>query len=217
MVVRCILGCAPPQVFFSIPKQPSLRARWLEFLHFEEGGITANSRLCARHFTEECFKNLRRYEMGLVQVLHLTETAVPSVYTVGTSTNVKPLTRDVGIQCPAKTVTSLGVQAAFSTTKPKRRSKAVQVKPLCSTEDFGSNFHPLFITSTPIKRPRMENSGNEINDTSSDMFSLCPQNPVKQPAIHQEYPSWQSALVSCSSFHWGIIQTSLQGFLSSVP
>ncbi len=27
--------------------------------------------------------------MGLVQVLHLTETAVPSVYTVGTSTNVK--------------------------------------------------------------------------------------------------------------------------------
>ncbi len=89
MVVRCILGCAPPQVLFAIPKQPRLRVRWLQFLHFEEGGITANTRLCARHFTEECFKNLRRYEVGLVQILHLTETAVPSVYTVGTSTNVK--------------------------------------------------------------------------------------------------------------------------------
>ncbi len=40
---------------------------------------------------------------------------------------------------------------------------AVQVKP----EDLGANFHPLSITSTSIKRPRMENSGNEINDTSS--------------------------------------------------
>ncbi len=89
MVVRCILGCAPPQVLFAIPKQPRLRVRWLQFLHFEEGGITANTRLCARHFTEECFKNLRRYEVGLVQILHLTETAVPSVYTAGTSTNVK--------------------------------------------------------------------------------------------------------------------------------
>ncbi|XP_042613795.1 uncharacterized protein LOC122145271 [Cyprinus carpio] len=172
MVVRCILGCAPPQVLFSIPKHPSLRARWLQFLHFEEGGITANSRLCARHFTEECFKNLRRYEMGLVRILYLTETAVPSVYTVGTSTNVKPLTRDVGIQCPAKTVTSIGAQAAFSTPKPKRRSKAVQVKPLCpsmtcSTVDLGDNFHPLFKMSTPIKRPRMGNSADEINDTSS--------------------------------------------------
>ncbi|XDV25738.1 hypothetical protein PO909_029605 [Leuciscus waleckii] len=123
MVVRCIFGCAPLQVLFPIPKQPSLHARWLEFLHFEGGGITAKSRMCARHFTKECFKNLRRYEMGLVQVLHLTDTAVPSVYTVGTSMNVKPLTRDVGCQCAAKTVTSIGMQAAFSIPKPKRWSK----------------------------------------------------------------------------------------------
>lgn len=45
---------------------------------------------------------------------------------------------------------------------------AVQVKPLCpsvscSTEDLGASFHPPFITSTPIKRPRMKNSADEIN------------------------------------------------------
>lgn len=40
---------------------------------------------------------------------------------------------------------------------------AVQVKSV----DLGANFHPLSITSTPIKRPRMENGGKEINDTSS--------------------------------------------------
>lgn len=49
---------------------------------------------------------------------------------------------------------------------------AVQVKPLCpsvscSTEDLGAFIDPPFITSTPIKRPRMENSADEIKDTSS--------------------------------------------------
>lgn len=45
---------------------------------------------------------------------------------------------------------------------------AVQVKPLsCSTEDLGAFIDPPFIMSTPIKRPRMENSADEIKDTSS--------------------------------------------------
>ncbi|KAK7164340.1 hypothetical protein R3I94_002902 [Phoxinus phoxinus] len=167
---------------------------------------------------------------------------------------------------------------------------AVQVEPLCpsvscSTEDLGAFIDPLFITSTLIKRPRMENSADEIKNTSSgtikdstkfdstyepditqedsqtacqplysaskyivyednllhlfrkcptcmhtctvnkfviwnlcvnhtDMFSLSPQNPLEQPAVHQEYPSWLSALVSSSSFHWVIIHTSS---LSSAP
>uniref|UniRef100_A0A673MQK4 THAP domain-containing protein 1 n=1 Tax=Sinocyclocheilus rhinocerous TaxID=307959 RepID=A0A673MQK4_9TELE len=178
MVVRCIFGCTSPQVLFAIPKEPSRRARWLEFLHFEEGGINANSRLCARHFTEDCFKNLKRYEMGLVQILHLSDTAVPSVYTVGVSMNVKPLTRDVGCQCAPKTVRNTGVQVAFSTPKPKRRSKAVQVKSWgpslsCSTADLGTMYDPPYLTSTLIKRPRMENSGTiEINDTSSGNVTI---------------------------------------------
>lgn len=89
MVMRCILGCSPPQTLFPIPKIPWLRARWLEFLHFDEGGITENTRLCARHFTQESFKNFRQYEMGFVKLLLLSNTAIPSVYTVGASPSVK--------------------------------------------------------------------------------------------------------------------------------
>lgn len=89
MVKRCVFGCFPLKTLFPIPKTPWLRARWLEFLHFEEGGITENSRLCSRHFTPECFQNLTQHEMGFAKVLCLTETAVPSVYTVGASPAAK--------------------------------------------------------------------------------------------------------------------------------
>ncbi|XP_057181510.1 uncharacterized protein LOC130548629 [Triplophysa rosa] len=167
MVVRCVFGCALPHVLFSIPKLPTLRSRWLEFLHFEEGGINEYSRVCARHFPKECFTNLRQYEMGSASCLHLTDAAVPSLYTVGVSMNVKPLTRDVACQCSVKSVRSTGAQAAISRPKPKLRSKAIQVKLFdCSTKDFGSIFNAPFLTSAPIKRPRLEDSADEIDNTS---------------------------------------------------
>lgn len=154
MVARCLLGCsnALTQILYPIPKQPCLRARWLAFLHFEEGGITSNSRLCARHFTEDCFKNWMQYEMGFVKVLHLLDTAVPSVYTVGPSANVKPLTRDVECQCSPKSVSSVKVQVALSSPKPKRRSKAVQVNLSCPsepTEDVTTQTPPPYSPDYP--------------------------------------------------------------------
>ncbi|XP_067239042.1 uncharacterized protein [Chanodichthys erythropterus] len=170
MVMRCILGCSPPQTLFPIPKIPWLRARWLEFLHFDEGGITENTRLCARHFTQESFKNFRQHEMGFVKLLLLSNTAIPSVYTVGASPSVKPPTRDVGCQCSPKSLKSTAVQAARSIPKPKRRSKAVQVKPpslsigmSCTMEHLGT---VLDVTSSPTsKRPRIKEE--EIDETWS--------------------------------------------------
>jgi len=41
--------------------------------------------MCSKHFTRECFKNWTEHEMGFVRYLSLTDNAVPSVYTVGTS------------------------------------------------------------------------------------------------------------------------------------
>ncbi|XP_051515836.1 uncharacterized protein LOC127418939 isoform X4 [Myxocyprinus asiaticus] len=172
MAKRCVFGCFPNKTLFSIPRLPWLRARWLEFLHFEEEGLTVNSRLCSRHFTPECFQNFTQHEMGFAKVLYLTDAAVPSVYTVGTSQSMKPLTRDVGCQCTAQTSKkSVSVQVSCSVSKPKRRSKAIQVKPLghsvgTSSENFGTNPEPQVLTSTPIKCPRMEESKVEFNDCS---------------------------------------------------
>ncbi len=89
MAKRCVFGCLPNTTLFSVPRPPWLRSRWREFLHFEEEGLTVNSRLCSRHFTPECFQNLTQHQMGFAKVLYLKNTAVPSVYTVGASQSMK--------------------------------------------------------------------------------------------------------------------------------
>ncbi|CAM4697361.1 unnamed protein product [Leuciscus chuanchicus] len=198
---RCVFGCGSPETLFPIPKIPWLRSRWLDFLHFGEGAISDRSRLCSKHFTRECFKNWTEHEMGFVRYLSLTDTAVPSVYTVGspqsstvvsettqqppprssdvehrltglpTELHVLPLTRDVACQCDAPSLKkSASIQTV--TQKLKRRSKAIQVKPLshsigitCSADNVGTSVEPPRLTSTPIKRPRMEDSA--FSDSST--------------------------------------------------
>ncbi|XP_036452700.1 zinc finger and BTB domain-containing protein 17-like isoform X1 [Colossoma macropomum] len=159
---RCVFGCSLPKPLFPFPKTPWLRARWLEFVHFEEGGIVENSRLCSRHFTSDCFRNLIQHEMGFTDTLLLTDTAVPSVYTVGASPAQKPITREEGCQCECPSTKNAGVQVMISSPRPKRRSKAIQVKPLgCSVtvtlseDNFDTSLDPPF-TSAPAKRLRME-------------------------------------------------------------
>lgn len=89
MAKRCVFGCVPDKTLFSVPRPRWLRARWLEFLHFQEEGLTVNSRLCSRHFSPESFQNLTQYEMGFAKVLYLKNTAVPSLYTVGAPHTMK--------------------------------------------------------------------------------------------------------------------------------
>ncbi|XP_058654198.1 uncharacterized protein LOC131553500 isoform X2 [Onychostoma macrolepis] len=127
MARRCVLGCGSPETLFPIPKIPWLRSRWLGFLHFEDGGISERSRLCSKHFTRECFKNWTQHEMGFVKYLSLTDTAVPSVYTVGSSQSLKPQTRDVACQCDAPYLKSVSLQTIKQ--KLKRRSKGLFTLP----------------------------------------------------------------------------------------
>ncbi|KAI2659340.1 Ribonuclease PH [Labeo rohita] len=142
---RYTVGASPPA------RLPWLRARWLEFLHFEEGGISESSRLCAKHFAPECFTNLQQYEMGFADFLSLIDMA--------------PMTREVGCQCTAPVLKSVAVQAIRTPKKPKRRSKAIQVRPLVShcesvsgsDEDFSVKSESSF-TLTPKKRQRIEDS-----------------------------------------------------------
>uniref|UniRef100_A0A8C1YZY8 THAP domain-containing protein 1 n=1 Tax=Cyprinus carpio TaxID=7962 RepID=A0A8C1YZY8_CYPCA len=191
MAKRCVFGCLPNKTLFSIPRLPWLRSRWLEFLHFEEEGLTVNSRLCSRHFTPECFQNLTQHQMGFAKVLYLKNSAVPSVYTVGASQSMKPLTRDVGCQCTAQTPKkSISVQASFPIPKPKRRSKAVQVNSsghpvIASSEYVCAHLETPERTSTPIKRPRMEESVDEFNDRSS-MTLTDPEDITHEPEITED-------------------------------
>ncbi|KAK2874348.1 hypothetical protein Q8A67_021501 [Cirrhinus molitorella] len=91
--------------------------------------------------------------------------AVPTIYTVGPAPSMKPMTREVGCQCTPPFLKSVAVQAIRAPKRPKRRSKAIQVRPLVShcesvsgsDEDFSVKSESSF-TLTPSKRPRMEDS-----------------------------------------------------------
>lgn len=50
------------------PKVPWLQALWLEFIHFEKGGIGDSFRLYTRHFTVACFSNYMEHMMGFVSL-----------------------------------------------------------------------------------------------------------------------------------------------------
>ncbi|XP_043107804.1 uncharacterized protein LOC122353960 isoform X2 [Puntigrus tetrazona] len=165
MVRRCVFGCSNTRTLFCFPTTNWLRKKWLEFIHFEEGAICASSRLCDRHFSDESFTNLGMVTAGITCYLTLANTAVPTLYTVGASPPTRPITREVGCQCSAPILKSVAVQAVLTQKKPKRRSKAIQVRPLsshcasvsCSDEDFPVKSESSF-TLIPIKRPRMEDS-----------------------------------------------------------
>ncbi|XP_073772724.1 uncharacterized protein isoform X2 [Danio rerio] len=194
MVKRCVLGCYPFKTLFPFPKQPWLRTRWLEFLHFEEGGITESSRLCARHFAKQCFTNLQQYEMGFADFLNVIDTAIPTIYTVAPPSSVKPVTKEVGCQCDAPIMKSVGVQADYVPKRPKRRSKAIQVRPSasvsCSDEEFPVKSEASS-TLTPIKRPRVEHS--------SDGSSCCSEDPPDDTQVPDIIPEEDIKLEPCDS------------------
>ncbi|KAK7119553.1 hypothetical protein R3I94_021397 [Phoxinus phoxinus] len=126
--------------------------------------------------------------MGFADYLNLIDTAIPTIYTVGPTPSVKPMTREVGCQCNAPVLKSVAVQAVLTQKKPKRRSKAIQVRPLvsncasvsCSDEDFPVKSESSF-TSTPIKRPRMEDSSEGTSCSSEE-----PTDDTHVPDIIQE-------------------------------
>ncbi|XP_065097580.1 uncharacterized protein [Paramisgurnus dabryanus] len=176
---RCVFGCSNARTLFAFPTVNWLRRKWLEFVHFEEMGVHINTRVCDRHFTDDCFTNLGRFTSELVKTLTLTETAIPTLYTVGTSPPAPPLTREVGCQCNGPLLKNVSIQAVRAQKKPKIRSKAIQVKPLkhcasisCSEEDFSVS-HETSLTLMPAKRLRMEDSTVESTKGPSD----CKQEP----------------------------------------
>ncbi|XP_058653283.1 zinc finger protein with KRAB and SCAN domains 1 isoform X2 [Onychostoma macrolepis] len=179
MVKRCVFGCFPLKTLFPFPKTPWLRARWLEFLHFEEEGITENSRLCSRHFTPECFQNLTQHEMGFAKVLCLTETAVPSVYTVGASPAAKPQTCDVSCQCPA-----YGQRKSVSVQTPKSKRRREEVN--LNLVKFNENHDGETQTET------------YTDDSSAQTFALN-EDGIKSIQIkeeHMEDGQWDSGPIS---------------------
>ncbi|XP_048029533.1 uncharacterized protein LOC125257118 isoform X1 [Megalobrama amblycephala] len=180
-----------------LPNDQKLRSKWVQFIGNNcnvPAKLPSRTYVCSRHFPENCFENFIMTKLGFASKLILKPNAIPSIYSEDTaSTNhraedVPPMTREVGCQCNAPVLKSVAVQAVLTQKKPKRRSKAIQVKPLvsncasvsCSDEDFPVKSESSF-TLTPIKRPRMEDSSEGTSYSSEE-----PTDDTHVPDLIQE-------------------------------
>ncbi|KAG1949336.1 hypothetical protein F2P79_011370 [Pimephales promelas] len=177
-----------------LPNDQKLRSKWVQFIGNNwnvPAKLPSRIYVCSRHFPENCFENFIMTKLGFASKLILKPNAVPSIYSGSRdSTNQysPPMTREVGCQCNGPVLKSVAVQAVLTQKKPKRRSKAIQVRPFgstsasvsCSDEDFPFKSESSF-TSTPIKRPRMEDSSEGTSYSSEE-----PTDDTHVPDIIQE-------------------------------
>ncbi|XP_067244408.1 uncharacterized protein [Chanodichthys erythropterus] len=189
MVRKCaFLGCNNTKVLFAFPRDARAQF-WVQAAGLLWPTNTHKKYVCNKHFTPESFVNLGSVESGFAHRLVLNKDAVPiPVKPIVIVSTTLPVTREVGCQCNAPVLKSVAVQAVLTQKKPKRRSKAIQVKPLvsncasvsCSDEDFPVKSESSF-TLTPIKRPRMEDSSEGTSYSSEE-----PTDDTHVPDIIQE-------------------------------
>ncbi|XP_067287359.1 uncharacterized protein [Pseudorasbora parva] len=180
--------CDNTKVLFAFPREAARAKAWVQATGLLWCPKTRGKYVCYKHFTPQSFENFGLVESGFADRLLLKKDAIPiPPVHFALSTNL-PITREVGCQCNAPVLKSVAVQAVLTQKKPKRRSKAIQVRPLvsncasvsCSDEDFPVKSESSF-TSTPIKRPRREDSPEGTTYSSEE-----PTDDTHVPDIIQE-------------------------------
>lgn len=79
---RCYFHPDCRSTLFSLPRDGEVRDQWLKFIfNSVPQNYYPNLALCAAHFTEESFHNLREFNAGFAQRLVLKDGAVPTLKT----------------------------------------------------------------------------------------------------------------------------------------
>ena len=82
-----VFGCTNEhKSIFLVPSSEPLKNQWVDFIF---SGNAA--RVCAKHFTEDCFLNLGQYRTGLAQRLKMDSRSVPTL--LGSATNRRQVSK----------------------------------------------------------------------------------------------------------------------------
>jgi hypothetical protein len=82
-----VFGCTNEhKSIFLVPSSEPLKNQWVDFIF---SGNAA--RVCAKHFTEDCFLNLGQYRAGLAQRLRIDSRSVPTL--LGSATNRRQVSK----------------------------------------------------------------------------------------------------------------------------
>ncbi|XP_051273255.1 uncharacterized protein LOC127373148 [Dicentrarchus labrax] len=218
MVMTCSFpGCKSTTKLLSFPTDRVRALRWLQILGMAEDSRTSKLKVCALHFSPECFTNYTQAQMGFAVRLHLTDDALPNppegrpskvLKDVGCQTEVRTVDAFCGAEPCVNHVRCQTVQigkhnvSTQANRKPFKRSKAVQARaPHRSVECDTSTleFSLDFVNDTPVKRFRYDpcsysddDPSNYNNETESAVAADSPES-YQEPL---EYEPGESSVKS---------------------
>ncbi|XP_048838368.1 uncharacterized protein LOC125712391 isoform X4 [Brienomyrus brachyistius] len=151
---RCILLCEQKCPLYVLPKAEPQRTRWLKFIFATVPSTVPNVSLCARHFTEDCFKNRKQFDAGFSQLLVMKNGAVPTVCGPTGDTGSQPSTsqQDPGTQQDSTTTRFQHVQC--QTDPPQTASVGTQSVAFAKRKSVGTQ-----LSRGTLKEAHMRSKG----------------------------------------------------------
>ncbi|XP_054650468.1 uncharacterized protein LOC129191284 [Dunckerocampus dactyliophorus] len=117
---KCFFGCEGKLILFSLPKEASIRQKWLKLLIPEQQEI--HMLICQRHFTRDRFVNMGQYEAGLSAKLLLKSDAFPTLLgrveeskeLASTSQQILPRPKHRHVGCQTEPVSTATCETQFN-------------------------------------------------------------------------------------------------------
>ncbi|XP_014839050.1 PREDICTED: uncharacterized protein LOC106915745 [Poecilia mexicana] len=170
---KCVLGCEGDYPLFTLPKDDSIRQKWLDFIFGDFPPPKKNWYICARHFTDDSFLNKGLFDKGLIGRLSLLDHAIPTRLKPFEWGQGTPVSRSVGTSCVVE------MKSQGTSTTPQTAEIGIQCMLLTPTlDDQDSNGpesdeEPETDEEDPDWAPGTEESEDEDFDLD-DVAETCP-------------------------------------------
>ncbi|XP_059409392.1 uncharacterized protein LOC132143290 [Carassius carassius] len=126
---RCYFHPDCRSTLFSLPRDGEVRDQWLKFIfNSVPQNYYPNLALCAAHFTEESFHNLREFNAGFAQRLVLKDGAVPTLKTEAVY-GPQPTTSQQGSSSQELPTTSTLHEVGCQSDPIETETVAIEIKP----------------------------------------------------------------------------------------
>ncbi|XP_059372400.1 uncharacterized protein LOC132109940 isoform X2 [Carassius carassius] len=225
---RCVLRCERKSTLFGLPKDDTARNLWLSFIYNTvPEQYNTNIRVCAAHFTEDCFLNLGEYKANCAQRLLLKSGAVPTLQGQSGASDSQPRTSQQALGTEQLSTSSRSRDVSCQTdsietlpaASPKTRSVGTQLSlgtlkdthawskgtwGTVTSFDVGAETTPSFplraLSSTPITFPQQKRPRFELNEEEEDTDISESIAEPQHSAVTEESGLWEQSAYNVSKY-----------------
>ncbi|XP_052429872.1 uncharacterized protein LOC127971108 [Carassius gibelio] len=225
---RCVLRCERKSTLFGLPKDDTARNLWLSFIYNTvPEQYNTNIRVCAAHFTEDCFLNLGEYKANCAQRLLLKSGAVPTLQGQSGASDLQPRTSQQALGTEQLSISSRSRDVSCQTdsietlpaASPKTRSVGTQLSlgtlndthawskgtwATVSSFDVGAETTPSFplraLSSTPITFPQHKRPRLELDEEEEDTDISESIAEPHHSAVTEESGLWEQNAYNVSKY-----------------